>query len=86
MRQVSISNTIQEVENRISGTEGIIEEIVSSTKENAKSNKSLAHHIQEMWDTVKRPNLRIGIEKVRKPSSKGPKTYSTKSSRKTFPI
>ena len=40
-----------------------IEEIDSSVKENIKSNKSLIQNIQEIWDTMKRPNLRIiGIE------------------------
>ncbi|ERE67187.1 GTPase IMAP family member 3-like protein [Cricetulus griseus] len=59
----SITNRIQEMEDRISDTEDKLEEIDSSTKENLKSNKSLTQNIQEIWDTVKRPNLRIiGIE------------------------
>ena len=48
----------------MSGTEAMIEEIDSSVKENVKSNKSLTQNIQEIWDTMKRPNIRItGIEK-----------------------
>uniref|UniRef100_A0A8C2N320 Desmocollin 2 n=1 Tax=Cricetulus griseus TaxID=10029 RepID=A0A8C2N320_CRIGR len=47
---------------------------------NFKSNKSLTQNIQEKWDTVKRPNLRIiGIEEGKKYSSKLQKPYSTKS-------
>ncbi|ERE73774.1 Transposase, L1 containing protein [Cricetulus griseus] len=38
-------------------------EIYSSTKENLKSKKSLTQNIQEILDTMERPNLRIiGIE------------------------
>ena len=41
-----------------------IEEIDSLVKENVKSNKCLTQNIQEICDTMKRPNLRIiGIEK-----------------------
>ena len=47
------------MEEGISGTEDKLEEIDPSTKENHKSNKSLTQNIQEMWDTVKRPKLRI---------------------------
>ena len=62
-KDVSITNRIQEMEERISVVEDSVEDIQSSTKENLKSNKSLTQNIQEIWDTVKRPNLRIiGIE------------------------
>ena len=47
------------------GVEDTIEETDSSVKENVKSNKLLTQNIQEIWDTMKRPNLRIiGIEEV----------------------
>ena len=49
---VSITNRIQEMEERISGVEDTIEEIDSLAKENVKSNKLLAQNIQEIWDTV----------------------------------
>ncbi|ERE73234.1 heterogeneous nuclear ribonucleoprotein C-like 1-like isoform 1 [Cricetulus griseus] len=59
----SITNRIQEMEDRISDTEDKLEEINSSSKENLKSNKSITQNIQEIWNTMKRPNLRIiGIE------------------------
>ena len=57
---VSITNRIQEMEERISAIEDSLEDIYTSTKENLKSNNSLTQNIQEIWDTVKRPNL--GIE------------------------
>ena len=51
------------MEERISRAEDTIEEIDSLVKQNIKSNKSLTWNIQEVWDTTKRPNLRIiGIE------------------------
>jgi chromosome segregation ATPase len=54
----SISNRIQEMEERISGTEDSIENIDTTIKENAKSKKKiLTQNIQEMQDTMRRPNL-----------------------------
>lgn len=41
----------------------MIEEIDSSVKENVKSKKHLTQNIQELCDTMKRPNVRIiGME------------------------
>ena len=43
--------------------EDTIETIYTLVKENVKSKKFLTQNIQEIWDTMKRPNLRIiGIE------------------------
>ena len=58
----SMNSRIQEMEEIISSTEDTIEEIDSLVKK-IKSNKSLTQNIQEIWDTMKRPNLRkTGIE------------------------
>ena len=57
--ETSITNRMQEIEERISGVEDTIEEIDSLVKENSKSNKFLTQNIQKIWNTVKRPNLRI---------------------------
>jgi uncharacterized coiled-coil protein SlyX len=60
---VSIINRIQEVEERISGAEDTIENINTAIKENAKCKKILAQNIQEIQDTMRRPNLKIiGID------------------------
>ena len=61
----SITNrTQEEIEERILGIEDRIEKGDSSVKENVKSNKFLTQNIQELWDTMKRQNLRIiGIER-----------------------
>jgi uncharacterized coiled-coil protein SlyX len=60
---VSITNRIQEIEERIPGAEDTIENIDTIVKENAKCKKLLTQNIQEIQDTMRRPNLRImGIE------------------------
>ena len=59
----SITNRIQEIEERISGAEDTIESIDTTVKENAKCKKILIQNIQEIQDTMRRPNLRtIGID------------------------
>jgi hypothetical protein len=55
----SISNRIQEMEERISGAEDYIENIGTTIKENAKCKKILTQNIQEILDTMRRPNLWI---------------------------
>jgi chromosome segregation ATPase len=61
---VSISNRIQEVEERILGAEDSIENICKTIKENAKCKKILTKNIQEIQDTMRRPNLQIiGVDK-----------------------
>jgi uncharacterized coiled-coil protein SlyX len=55
----SISNRIQEMEERISGAEDSIENISTAIKENAKWKKILTQNIQEIQDTMRRPNLQI---------------------------
>lgn len=50
---------IQEMWERLSGTEDIIEEMDSLVKENIKSETYEAHNIQKIWNTVKIQNLWI---------------------------
>lgn len=51
------------MEEKMSDKEDAIEEINVSVKENDKSKKFMTEHFQEIWDCLKRPNLRIiGIE------------------------
>jgi uncharacterized coiled-coil protein SlyX len=60
---MSISNRIQEMEERISGAEEFIENIDTTIKENAKCKMILTQNIQEIHDKMKRPNLRlIGVD------------------------
>ena len=58
----SISNRIQDMEERISGAEDSIENIGTTIKnknKNKKQEKILTQNIQEIQDTMRRPNLRI---------------------------
>ena len=55
----STENKIKEKEERISSAEKTIEKIASQVRENIKSNKFFTQNIQEIWNTMKRPNLRI---------------------------
>jgi hypothetical protein len=48
------------MEERISGAEDSIENIGTTIKENAKHKKILIQNIQEIQNTMRRPNLRIG--------------------------
>ena len=47
----SISNRIQEMEERISGTQDSIENMGTTIKENAKCKKILTQNLQEIQDT-----------------------------------
>jgi septation ring formation regulator EzrA len=54
----SISKRIQEMEERISGAEDSIENIGTTIKDNKKCKTILTENIQEIQDTMRRPNLR----------------------------
>jgi chromosome segregation ATPase len=72
-KNARITNKIQEMEERISGTEDAIENIDTTIKENGKCKKILKQNIQEIQDTMRRPNLRIiGIYKKEDFQLKGP--------------
>ena len=50
----SITNRIQEIEDRISGAEDTIENIDTKVKENTKCKKILTQNIQEIKDPMRR--------------------------------
>jgi hypothetical protein len=59
----SISNSIQDMEETISGEEDSIENMGTTIEENGKCKKILTQNIQEIQDTMGRPNLQIiGID------------------------
>jgi hypothetical protein len=47
------------MEERITGAEDSIENISTTIKENAKYKKILTQNIQEIQDTMRRPNVQI---------------------------
>ena len=64
------------MEERLSVIENTIEEIDTSVKENVKSKMFLTQTIQEIWDNLKRPNLRIiGIEEGKESQLQGSEKY-----------
>jgi chromosome segregation ATPase len=75
----SISNSIQEMEVKISGAEDSIENMDTTIKDNAKCKKILSQNIQEIQDTMRRLNLQIiGVDENEDSQLKGPKISSTK--------
>jgi hypothetical protein len=75
----SITNRIQEIEERISRAEDTIDNIDTAGKENAKCKKLITQSIQEIQDIVRTPNLRIiGIEENKDSQLKGQLISSTK--------
>ena len=69
----SISNRMQEMEERISDSEDTIENINTTIKENSKCKNILTQNIQEIQDTMRRPNLQIiGVDENKDFQLKGP--------------
>jgi hypothetical protein len=83
---LSISNRIQEMEERISGAEDSIENIGTTIKENGKCKKILTQNIQEIQDTIRRPNVRIiGVDENEDFQLKGPANIFNKIIEENFP-
>jgi hypothetical protein len=77
---------MQEMEERISGAEDSIENIRTIIKENAKHKKILTQNIQEIQDTMKRPNLQIiGVDENKDFQLKGPANIFNKIVEENFP-
>ena len=71
---------------RISGVEDTIENIDTIVNRNAKCKKLLTQNIQEIQDTMRRPNLRIiGIEESGDSQLKGPENIFNKIIEENFP-
>jgi hypothetical protein len=83
---VSISNRIQEMEERISGAEDSIGSMDTTIKENAKCKKILTQNIQEIQDTMRRPNIWIiGVDENEDFQLKGPANILNKIIEEKFP-
>jgi hypothetical protein len=82
----SISNRIQEMEERISSGEDSIENIGTTIKENEKCKNILTQNIREIQDTMRRPNLRIiGVDENEDFQLKGPVNIFNKIIKENFP-
>jgi chromosome segregation ATPase len=83
---IDTSSRIQEIEERISGSEDSIENIDTTVKENTKCKRILTQKIQEIQDTMRRPNLRIiGIEESEDSQLKRPVDIFNKIIEENFP-
>ena len=70
----------------ISGSEDSIENMDTTIKENVKCKKILAQNIQEIQDTMRRPNLRIvGRDENEDFQLKGPANIFNKIIEENFP-
>ena len=86
IRDVSISNRIQEIEERNSGVKDTIEEIDTTVNENSKHENILTQNIQETQDTMKRPNLGIiGREETEESQLQWPANILNKLIEENFP-
>ena len=82
----SVTNRIQEKEERISGAEDSIENISTIIKENSKCKKILTQNIQEIQDRMRRPNLwLIGIDENEDFQLKGQANIFNKIMEENFP-
>ena len=82
----SIRDRIQRMEERISGAENSIENINTTIKENKKRKKSQTQNIQEIKDTMRRPNLQIiGVDENEDFQLKGPANIFNKIIEENFP-
>jgi chromosome segregation ATPase len=82
----SISNRIQEMEERISGAEDFMENISTKIKDNAKCKKILTQNIQEIQDAMRRPHLQIiGVDENEDFQLKWPANIFNKILEENFP-
>jgi hypothetical protein len=74
------------MEERISGPEDSIENIGTTIKEKTKCKKILTQNIQEIQDTMRRPNLRIiGVDEKEDFQLRGPANIFNKIIEENFP-
>ena len=82
----SISNRIQEIEEKISGAEDSIENIGTTIKDNGKCKKILTKNIQEIQNSMRRPNLQItGVDENEDFQLKGTANIFNKIIEENFP-
>jgi hypothetical protein len=82
----SITNRIQEMEEKISGAGDSIENMGITIKENAKCKKILTQKIQEIQDSMRRRNIWIIVDENEDFQLKGPANIFNKIIGENFPI
>jgi hypothetical protein len=54
-------NRLEQVENRVSGMEDKVEDLDQTIKDHERMLRKYVWNIQNIWDTMKRPNLQIMV-------------------------
>jgi chromosome segregation ATPase len=86
MKKISKKKKMREMEGRISGAENSIENMDTTIEENAKRKKILTENIQEIRETMRRPNLWIiGVDENEDFQLKGPANIFNKIIEETSP-
>jgi uncharacterized coiled-coil protein SlyX len=63
---------VEQVENRVSGTEDKVEELGQTVKDHERMLRKYKQSMQDIWNTMKRPNLQsMGIEEGEEIQTKG---------------
>jgi cell division protein FtsL len=81
----SISNRIQEMEERISDAKDSIENISTTIKDNTKCKRILTQNIKEIQDTMRRPNLQNIVDENEDFQLKEPANIFNKIIEENFP-
>jgi hypothetical protein len=68
---------VEQIENRVSGTEDKVEEVDKRVKDHERMLIKHKWNMQDIWDNMKRPNLCImGVEEGEEIQTKALTTYS----------
>jgi hypothetical protein len=79
-------NRVEQVENRVSGMEDKVQELVQIVNDHERMLRKYEWNIQDIWDTMKRPKLWImGVEEREEIQTKGTDNPFDRIIRKKFP-
>jgi predicted nucleic acid-binding Zn-ribbon protein len=68
----SLVNRVEQIENRVSGMEDKVEELDQTVKDHERMLRKYKWNMQDIWDTMKRPNLGImSVEEAEEIQAKG---------------
>jgi hypothetical protein len=63
---------VEQVENKVPGTKDKVEELDQTVKDYERMLRKYEQNMQDIWDTIKRPNLQImGVEEGKEIQTKG---------------
>jgi uncharacterized coiled-coil protein SlyX len=78
---------VEQVENRVSGTEDKVEELGQTVKDHERMLRKYKQSMQDIWNTMKRPNLQsMGIEEGEEIQTKGIDNLFNRIIAENFPI